>query len=66
MAKMTLEEFRQKVIVAVGTRLNKHDWFNGVCMDNVDAAFPDLEEAVESAVLDTVYFDAPNHGMSDK
>jgi hypothetical protein len=61
--KMTPEQFRERVIAGVTTRLGKYDWFVGVCMENVDDCFPDLTEAIEVALMDTMYWDAPNHGM---
>lgn len=58
------DRFRHEVVVAAGARLRKYDWFQGVCMDSIDDYYPnDFKEAVEQAVLDTMYYDAPNHGM---
>lgn len=39
-------------------------WFTGVCIDSIDDYNDEsFDEAVEQAVLDTVYHDAPNSGF---
>jgi hypothetical protein len=63
--KMTPEQFRERVIVGVKARIGNEPWFSGVCMDNVDDIFPDLTEAIEVALMDTMYWDAPNHGLEE-
>lgn len=63
MAKMTHEQFREKILIAVKAKLEHEPWFRGVCLDDIDECFPDLEEGIDMAYCNTLYWDAPNHGM---
>lgn len=60
---MTREEFRAVVITEVRAKLANEPWFKGVNMDDTDEFYPgDIDEAIETAYFNTMYWDAPNHG----
>jgi hypothetical protein len=59
-----IEQFQRVVSKAVKEQLGHYPWFVGVCMDDLDQFFPGkLDEAIEYAYCETLYWDAPNHGF---
>lgn len=60
---MTRDDFRAEVIRRVKSDIGHEAWFRGVCVDNVDDCYPDLEEAALTAYCDTVYHDHPTQGF---
>jgi hypothetical protein len=55
---ITQEEFRNRVAQLAREQLQHYSWFNGVCMDGIMDRYPNLIEAVDHAVFETVYYDA--------
>jgi len=59
-----IDLFRSEVSKAVKEQLGHHNWFTGVCLDDINQFFPnDVDEAIEYAVCETLFRDAPNHGF---
>lgn len=61
---MTLEEYRAAVLAGAKKELEKASWFSGVCMDDVNEFYPDVNEGVIHAIINTHYWDDPSFGHS--
>ncbi len=58
---------KQKLVFdAVKNKIENEDWYGGVCIDNMPPD-RDIDNDFESCVCDvlteTMYWDAPNHGL---
>jgi len=65
MSKYT--EMQEKVIAAAREKLRHEPWFRGIsCADMPDDSEieKDFDGAVAGVVMETCYWDAPNHGLS--
>ena len=61
-----IRTFREHIIEEVRAELSNEKWYNGVCCDSI-AAFNEnwnkVDEAIEEAKKDTVFWGAPNCGL---
>jgi hypothetical protein len=58
------EENVKEVIKRVKQKLDKYSWFKGVNLDEIrELDDNQINEAVEIATYNTIYWDAPNNGF---
>lgn len=61
---MFYEAFKNEVCKRVKARLQARSWFRGVCCDSIEQSYQAyletgvIENAVDAAELDTIYWDA--------
>jgi hypothetical protein len=54
---MDFETYRKLVVAKATEQLWWHNWFGGVCTNNIYMAYPDVERGVEIAISDTWHYD---------
>lgn len=61
-----LGENQIKVLEAAKQKIGTEVWFRGICMDNFPSeqdCIKDFDGEVGGVVCETMYWDAPNHGL---
>jgi hypothetical protein len=61
-----LGENQIKVLAAANQQIKQEAWFRGICAGHVPTeqeCIEDFDGSVSSVVCETMYWDAPNHGL---
>lgn len=66
---LSFTKLQKKVLQAVEARLKDEPWFLGISLDQMpkydDEIAADFNGTVDTIICDTMYWDAPNHGLGD-
>lgn len=64
--ELTFEQYKQEVVDLVTKEIGDKKWFRGVCVDGLQEMFPNIQEGVDLALMQTSYWDAgddPDYGF---